>query len=632
VRDKSFKPASYILLSSKTDISPNKQSEINALISDDNKNGNIVKVVLGSKTVAEGLDFKRVREVHILEPWHNLSRIEQVIGRGIRFCSHNDLDHDKRNVTIYLHAGYLKEYESIDFLNYKQSEIKAIQMGKIEKILKENAIDCYINHDINHIKQNDVTELRLKSSQLEKGGDPNIVLVKPFDKEFTKICSYMEDCNIDCNIDSKINDINDTDDSTINYDLLNDLIKKIIKFIKELFLKNEIGILNFNKIKELLNQYFEYKYDDKIIYKALYTIINDKIEIINYYGISGYLIYKKDFFVFQPLNKKKDIPLYNRRYDKRTHKKKNIKEYYKNYTKTAVAVDFQNFDLEGFNLEEFIEDKNEDIIKNFKGAIVYDKINNKNNYYEYVNNKREQIKIGSNIFFYIIDIFDKNIKELLYQKLVREYEKYKNKKDDLLYKIYNHLRLNFIYEDKGNYLILEKNNKKAPIGYFYFSEDKSEYRMYNFKKSMSFFSFKEYKKSNDKFTELLDDKKDEIYEMIYVKKPRKIDEILKSKNKLYGYGILTESSEYKLKLFNNSAIKKGVTPGIIVESDAGGQTSLENLGKLMKKLNKTVFTDPQYPQMIKKGYDIYITLYLMEKELYLRNDLYLFNINTDIIN
>jgi hypothetical protein len=33
-----------------------------------------------------------------------MSRIEQIIGRGVRFRSHKDLPFEKRNVEIYLHA------------------------------------------------------------------------------------------------------------------------------------------------------------------------------------------------------------------------------------------------------------------------------------------------------------------------------------------------------------------------------------------------------------------------------------------------------------------------------------------------------------------------------------------------
>ena len=45
----------------------------------------------------ECLDLKNIREMHILDPWFHLSRIEQIIGRGIRFCSHIQLPKEERN-------------------------------------------------------------------------------------------------------------------------------------------------------------------------------------------------------------------------------------------------------------------------------------------------------------------------------------------------------------------------------------------------------------------------------------------------------------------------------------------------------------------------------------------------------
>ena len=49
---------------------------------------------------SEGLDFKFIRQVHVLEPWYNMNRIEQIIGRAVRTCSHKDLPFEERNVEI----------------------------------------------------------------------------------------------------------------------------------------------------------------------------------------------------------------------------------------------------------------------------------------------------------------------------------------------------------------------------------------------------------------------------------------------------------------------------------------------------------------------------------------------------
>ena len=61
------------------------QDEFN---SSSNKFGDIIQILLISETGSEGLDLKNVREVHILEPYWDWSRIEQVQGRAIRKASH----------------------------------------------------------------------------------------------------------------------------------------------------------------------------------------------------------------------------------------------------------------------------------------------------------------------------------------------------------------------------------------------------------------------------------------------------------------------------------------------------------------------------------------------------------------
>ena len=58
-------------------------------------------MVLISQAGTEGLDFKFVRQVHVMEPWWHMNRIEQIIGRAVRTNSHIELPKSERNVDIY---------------------------------------------------------------------------------------------------------------------------------------------------------------------------------------------------------------------------------------------------------------------------------------------------------------------------------------------------------------------------------------------------------------------------------------------------------------------------------------------------------------------------------------------------
>lgn len=114
-----------------------------------------VKVVLASEVGAEGLNLFGFREIHILDPWHNMNRIEQTIGRVIRYKSHAHLKNPAlRNVTVYLYAttltGKFKDRESIDLHVYSIAESKAIKSGKVEYLLKSAAIDCAITKPLNY--------------------------------------------------------------------------------------------------------------------------------------------------------------------------------------------------------------------------------------------------------------------------------------------------------------------------------------------------------------------------------------------------------------------------------------------------------------------------------------------------
>ena len=74
------------------------QKEKKAVV--DAYNSGQVPVIVGSGSASEGLDLKGTRLIQILEPHFNNARLEQVIGRGIRYKSHAHLPEDQRNVTV----------------------------------------------------------------------------------------------------------------------------------------------------------------------------------------------------------------------------------------------------------------------------------------------------------------------------------------------------------------------------------------------------------------------------------------------------------------------------------------------------------------------------------------------------
>ena len=140
-----FKQATYSIISGDIYHSPNVDEELKILTHPDNKNGEQCKVVLISQAGSEGIDFKNLRQVHILEPWYNLNRIEQIIGRAVRYCSHKHLPLAKRNCQIFLHGSTTSDMSSecVDLFIYRYAEKKAKKLEPYKKYLNQSASTAY---------------------------------------------------------------------------------------------------------------------------------------------------------------------------------------------------------------------------------------------------------------------------------------------------------------------------------------------------------------------------------------------------------------------------------------------------------------------------------------------------------
>lgn len=66
----------------------------------DRYNRGELPIILGTGSASEGLDLKNTNLIQILEPHFNNSKLEQVIGRGIRYKSHEDLPPEERKVLV----------------------------------------------------------------------------------------------------------------------------------------------------------------------------------------------------------------------------------------------------------------------------------------------------------------------------------------------------------------------------------------------------------------------------------------------------------------------------------------------------------------------------------------------------
>jgi hypothetical protein len=161
----------YMLLTGDT-----PDSELSSLMqivkSTKNRNGEQVRVVITTPAVSEGVDFRYIRQVHILDPWWNMSRMEQVAGRAMRTCSHSLLPVDEQNCTVYYHVVRTGDNrECFDEYTYRTKvEAKAIKIAKVRKVIAESAMDCPLQNQVNSLPEAwKLVEVVQKRS--EKDGD-----------------------------------------------------------------------------------------------------------------------------------------------------------------------------------------------------------------------------------------------------------------------------------------------------------------------------------------------------------------------------------------------------------------------------------------------------------------------------
>ena len=115
----------------------------------ENFNGSKIKIFLGTPSIKEGVSLLRVEQVHILEPYWNISRLKQIMGRAVRYCSHKDLPNKRRFVDIYLYLATYPHVTTVDQYIWSLAKKKYKIISKFENSLKEKAIDCEIFYEAN---------------------------------------------------------------------------------------------------------------------------------------------------------------------------------------------------------------------------------------------------------------------------------------------------------------------------------------------------------------------------------------------------------------------------------------------------------------------------------------------------
>jgi len=250
--------------------------------SPENKDGKIIKIIVGSPIISEGVTLKNVRQVHILEPSWNMSRTNQIIGRAVRNYSHHNLEEDQRNVQIfkYVSVYYPKDtsFQSIpndslhkffiDREKYVLAEEKDRANKSVERLLKEVSFDCMLMQDRNH---------------------------KDSTYDYMPECDY-EKCESTCAIQPDMSGVIDKTTYNLNIEFFDKYdIQFVLGTLRSLFQISFVW-----KLADIVDEVG--KHSSIISREAIYTtlghVIKNKTLFVDMYNRDGFLINVGDLYIF----------------------------------------------------------------------------------------------------------------------------------------------------------------------------------------------------------------------------------------------------------------------------------------------------------------------------------------------
>jgi len=230
----------------------------------ENRYGKYIKFLLGANIVKESVSLKNVQHVHILGYQENFPRLHQIIGRAIRYKSHDAMPVDKRRVFIYKYVSSIPEkYRtrgnrwSIEEIEYQKDEDAYNVIKKVEKLLKMIAIDCKTN-------KNPVTD-NYKCIMKD------IDFVKLYTDNYNEFLHYLY--------------------------FIDDIKYEIRSEIVTIFYTNIV--YDIQKIIDIIKN--KYNYIISIIKNVINELVEKKNTFKNKYGTVGYIITDTYNLIFHPI-------------------------------------------------------------------------------------------------------------------------------------------------------------------------------------------------------------------------------------------------------------------------------------------------------------------------------------------
>ena len=117
--------------------SPRMYEELKS-IANNNNTGEIIKVFMITASGSEGINLRNTRYVHIMEPYWHPARLDQVIGRARRICSHKDLPESLQTVEVFV---YLMTFTKSQIDSDLSIELKNKDLSKKQYKIEEKGKD-----------------------------------------------------------------------------------------------------------------------------------------------------------------------------------------------------------------------------------------------------------------------------------------------------------------------------------------------------------------------------------------------------------------------------------------------------------------------------------------------------------
>lgn len=129
----------------------------------ENLYGEICRVLMITAAGSEGINLKNVRVVHIMEPYWNMVRDQQVVGRARRICSHAKLPVEMQTVKVYVYVAEItkEQIESEQGLGARGKDASRLEANKsvtsdehlreislIKNRLNQNVLDLIKNASV----------------------------------------------------------------------------------------------------------------------------------------------------------------------------------------------------------------------------------------------------------------------------------------------------------------------------------------------------------------------------------------------------------------------------------------------------------------------------------------------------